>query len=199
MRKFDHPDGSTYANPARALSYRGPLFESDLSNEDSHRVPLVVAAVLARPAAPLSLKQLRLFAAIKELSMIQRKASCRCGQLEIETSTNPLRVSVCHCLACQRRTGGAFGVQARFAREAVLIVGRSTRYVRVADSGRRVIYHFCPDCGGTVYYHLEESPDVVAVPVGAFADPQFPVPGFSFYELRRHSWVQISGNLEHFE
>ena len=32
-------------------------------------------------------------------------------------------------------------------------------------------FHFCPDCGATVFYTLATAPDVVAVPIGAFADP----------------------------
>jgi hypothetical protein len=41
-------------------------------------------------------------------------ACCSCGQLQVTTTGEPVRISVCHCLACQRRTGSAFGVQARF-------------------------------------------------------------------------------------
>jgi hypothetical protein len=32
-------------------------------------------------------------------------------------------------------------------------------------------------------------PDIVAIPVGAFADPSFPKPRVSVYESRRHAWV----------
>ena len=67
--------------------------------------------------------------------MPTRTASCSCGQLTVTVTEDPVRVSVCHCLACQRRTGSAFGVQARFRKESVSINGQSTQYVRVADSG----------------------------------------------------------------
>ena len=60
-----------------------------------------------------------------------RIASCSCGQLQAQVSGEPVRVSVCHCLACQRRTGSVFGAQARFPREAVTVVGTSAEYVRV--------------------------------------------------------------------
>ncbi len=40
-------------------------------------------------------------------------ASCCCGALRALPSTPPVRVSMCHCTACQRRTGSVFGVQAR--------------------------------------------------------------------------------------
>ena len=39
---------------------------------------------------------------------------------------------------------------------------------------------------------------MVAVPVGAFADPTFPAPKFSVYEHRKHPWVVVLGEaVEH--
>ena len=38
-----------------------------------------------------------------------RRASCTCGQLHFDCTGDPVRVSVCHCLACQRRTGSVCG------------------------------------------------------------------------------------------
>ena len=77
-----------------------------------------------------------------------RSASRSFGQLTVMTTGEPVRISVCHCLACQRRTGSAFGVQARFPRGAVTSAGRGTRYERTADSGKTVTLTFCPDCDG---------------------------------------------------
>src|SRR5262249_4830119 len=98
------------------------------------------------------------------------KAARRCGQLHPTGEGEPIRISMCHCLACQRRTGSVFGVQARFPRDNVRVEGRSTAYVRIADSGNRITFHFCPECGATVHYELEGI-DAIAIPVGAFADP----------------------------
>ena len=129
--------------------------------------------------------------------MTNRVASCSCGQLSLATSEEPLRVSICHCMACQRRTGSVFGAQARFRRSAVQITGSSSAYVRVGDEGSKVTFHFCPRCGATVHYDLEGHAEHVAVPVGAFAEPGFPAPSFSVYEERMHSWVGLPANIEH--
>lgn len=127
-----------------------------------------------------------------------RLAQCRCGGLTAECEGDPVRISVCHCLACQRRTGSAFGVQARFPAEQVRLTGPSRTYVRVADSGRKATYQFCPECGATVAFETEHMPGLLAIPVGAFADPQFPTPWFSIYERRKHPWVEIVGDgIEH--
>jgi hypothetical protein len=44
----------------------------------------------------------------------EREGSCSCGQLRVTVSGEPVRVSICHCFACQQRTGSSYGYQARF-------------------------------------------------------------------------------------
>lgn len=129
--------------------------------------------------------------------MTTRSASCSCGQLTAAVEGEPLRVSVCHCLACQRRTGSVFGAQARFAASAVTIRGTSTAFVRVGDEGTAATFHFCPVCGATVYYVPAGPEPHLAIPVGAFADPRFPPPVFSVYEERMHPWVTLPPDVEH--
>jgi hypothetical protein len=129
--------------------------------------------------------------------MSRRHASCSCGQLRLSAEGDPVRISVCHCLACQRRTGSAFSYQARFPREQVEISGESRQYVRVADHGEQRTFFFCPECGATVYYDNASAPDVIAVPVGGFADPSFPEPWVSVWESRRHAWVGLPADVEH--
>jgi len=126
------------------------------------------------------------------MSSAERTAACSCGQLSLTVRGEPVRISICHCLACQRRTGGPFAQQARWRREdASPLQGRATQFTRVGDEGGRAIFDFCPACGATVRYVIEAQPDLVAIPVGAFADPSFPPPHYSVYGARRHAWVQI--------
>ena len=126
-----------------------------------------------------------------------RQASCSCGQLTATVSADPIRVSVCHCLACQQRTGSVFGTQARFHRRDVHTRGDASQYVRTGDSGGRATFSFCPVCGATVYYQLQDQEQMIAMPVGAFADPGFPHPVRSVYEERQHPWVQLHIEGEH--
>lgn len=125
-----------------------------------------------------------------------RDASCCCGQLRAACEGEPVRISVCHCLDCQRRTGSAFGYQAHFARGQAALTGRASKFTRTADSGNTVTFSFCPDCGTTVYWEPRAFPDRITVAAGAFADPNFPPPRHAVYESRRHSWVGISTGAE---
>ena len=121
-----------------------------------------------------------------------RHAACSCGQLHLTIEGEPSRNVMCHCLACQRRTGSTYGFQARFPRVAVTITGRAREYVRTADEdGAERRFCFCPECGATVYYMTDGDSELVAIPVGAFADPGFQAPEVSVYESRRHAWVSV--------
>ncbi len=127
-----------------------------------------------------------------------REAACSCGQLRVETTGDPFDVSMCHCLACQRRTGSLFGIQAGFTADQVRITGRSTEYVRISDESDRKphVFHFCPECGATVFYTEPDEPDLVAVSGGSFADPGFPPPTVSGYALQRHRWLALPSTIE---
>ncbi len=127
-----------------------------------------------------------------------RTATCRCGQLQAECEGEPVRISVCHCLECQKRSGSAFATQARWPDVKVTLTGDFKQWKRTADSGHVATYQFCPICGSTLAYVIEGWPGVVAIPVGAFADPNFPQPLFSVYEHRKHTWAEICGkDVEH--
>jgi hypothetical protein len=137
--------------------------------------------------------------ALQEKMSDVRTASCRCGQLKAILSGDPVRVSVCHCLDCKKRTGSAFGAQARWPREQFEAEGQSKRWSQLADSGNRITHHFCPECGSTVHYVIEgKFEGLVAIPLGAFDDPYFASPKFSVWEGRKHDWVGILGDdVEH--
>ena len=72
--------------------------------------------------------------------MTGRTASCRCGQLRATVTGEPVRVSVCHCLNCKKRSGSAFAVQARWPVDQVKIEGASKSSVMVADSGNSATF-----------------------------------------------------------
>lgn len=131
--------------------------------------------------------------------MTDRRAACRCGQLTATASGEPVRVSACHCLDCKKRSGSAFAVQARWPGELVTVEGVAKAFVTVADSGNRITFHFCPECGSDVYYEIKGKFDgLVAIPLGAFDDPYFTSPRFSVWEERKCDWVDVVGDqVEH--
>jgi hypothetical protein len=118
--------------------------------------------------------------------------------LRIQVEGEPLGVGICHCLACQQRTGSVFATLASF-RAPFKVIGTATEYTRVGDQGARFTFRFCPVCGTTVF-HTEVGHDAsVGVAVGAFADPGFPAPQLSIYDCRRHPWVPLPPGVQAFD
>jgi hypothetical protein len=132
--------------------------------------------------------------------MATRTAACHCGQLRLEVTGDPLAVSICNCLACQRRTGSAFGMQAGFKADQVQVSGRFRDYSRISDQADRKehVFHFCPDCGSQVFYTEPTDADLIIVSVGSFADPSFPPPTEAYYDSRRHPWVEFPESVSRY-
>jgi hypothetical protein len=130
--------------------------------------------------------------------VVTRHASCVCGQLGIAVHGEPRGVGVCHCLACQQRTGSVFAALAAF-RAPYEVTGTATEYVRTGDAGARFRFRFCPVCGSTVFHTEEGVEGRVSVAVGAFADPAFPAPAVSVYDCRRHPWVELPPGVTAFD
>jgi hypothetical protein len=100
--------------------------------------------------------------------MTTRRAACCCGRLHLTIEGEPSRISMCHCLECQRRTGVVISNQARFRREQITVNGKGTTWMRTAESGNTLTFYFCPTCGSTVYWENEGFPGIVAVAIGNF-------------------------------
>jgi hypothetical protein len=129
-----------------------------------------------------------------------RKASCNCGQLRVTCKgPDPERITLCHCNLCQKQSGSAFAIQARFPKEQVTIEGKSTAWKFPIEGAKPVSYrncastggtfHFCPVCGSTVWYTADADESRIGVKIGAFADPTFPAPKISGFEEYRHPWA----------
>jgi hypothetical protein len=123
--------------------------------------------------------------------MTTRHAACSCGQLHLTVEGEPLRISMCSCLACQRRTGAVISNQARFRREQVTLAGKATTWTRTAESGHALTFHFCPMCGSTVYWENTGFPGTIMTAIGNFADSNFPPPIIAVWEESRHPWVSL--------
>nr|WP_291709871.1 GFA family protein [Bradyrhizobium sp.] len=103
---------------------------------------------------------------------------------------------MCHCANCQRRTGSVFGIAAFFDRGAVsLVQGASKTYTRDSASGKHVTFHFCPECGSTIFWEPERLPHLIGVAVGALADPSFPQPQQSVWTDMKHAWLGLPKDI----
>ena len=87
---------------------------------------------------------------------------------------------------------------AGFAKAKVTIEGQTKVFDRNGQSGRKIRFYFCPDCGTSLYWEAKARPDVYILAVGAFADPDFPAPSVSIFEESKHTWMQLPDGMKHF-
>lgn len=118
-----------------------------------------------------------------------RTARCACGQLLIACEGAAEKVSACHCLECQGRTGSAFGIAVFYDRQRTSVSGISHVFERGSDSGSSIAHNFCPVCGTTVFWYPARKPTLVAVAGGCFAGEDFPQPTQQVYEHHGKAWL----------
>lgn len=126
---------------------------------------------------------------------MERRASCSCGQLCVETHDDPRLVVACSCLSCQKRTGSVFGVSAYFDDDQVIRKqGQAKAFSAVSDEGRLNTRYFCPACGSTVYWYTGLLKGKIGIAAGCFADPNFPQPSAAAWMCSKHSWIRFPEN-----
>lgn len=109
--------------------------------------------------------------------MPQITGGCLCGQVRFNTSAQPYRVGICHCMDCRKYHGALFHASAIFAQDAVTLSGETGQY-----GGR----HFCPRCGSSVY---SRTADEIELNLGSLDAPDQFTPTYELWTIRREAWL----------
>jgi hypothetical protein len=128
---------------------------------------------------------------------MERVAECHCGQLKAITTGEPRSVYLCHCKACQRRSGSVVQWAAGWEKSQVRLEGETKVYARIADSGFEIRYYSCPTCGSTIFAEGDQTSEFCAIPAGCFAGFTLPAPTISVWENSMHSWLDVATVSEH--
>ena len=131
--------------------------------------------------------------------------SCVCKSVRYICTGEPERVTICHCLWCQRRTGSAFGIELVFVEERVSLAGiEPAKYRHVSDeSGRWLDTYFCPRCGSNLGFTLQAVPGIRTVPAGTLDEPGLIDPKQMkirhVFTRSRRTWSDITSEVEAYE
>ena len=136
---------------------------------------------------------------------IQRSGRCVCGSVRYVCAGEPERVTVCHCLWCQRRTGTAFGTEVVFQEQNVTFSGDApASYRHTSDeSGRWLEIYFCRRCGSNLGFTLQAVPGIRTVPAGTLDDATFldleRVKFRHVFARTRRQWSELTSDVEVYE
>lgn len=136
---------------------------------------------------------------------MEKTGGCICGAVRFRAAVPPLRVTICHCTWCQRRTGTAFGTEVVFNETQVTITGETIRTYRHIsdDSGRWLDVAFCGQCGCNMGFTLEAAPGLRTLPAGTFDDAEWldaKQHGFRHVYVRsRREWSDLTSEVEVYE
>lgn len=103
------------------------------------------------------------------------EGGCLCGAIRYQLAQQPARVTLCHCLFCQRSTGAAYMVQpACDGADFTVTQGQTKTYRHIsAGSGKAIKIHFCDTCGTKIYQTFERFPGAVGLYSGTLDDPNW--------------------------
>lgn len=114
---------------------------------------------------------------------VTRTGRCNCGAVRIEARGEPVRVGICHCLACRRETGGPFMAFAVFPAEAVTVIGETKAWRGTTDDRQS-----CPTCGSALVSTSDSAE--VEVRLGCLdMAPSDLTPTYELFVIRREPWL----------
>lgn len=123
---------------------------------------------------------------------LRHSGGCLCGAVRFELKGNPIAVSICHCVSCQKVSGSAFSINCIFPREALTYFSTPTTYVDIGDSGNPVYREFCGRCGSSLQSRATATADFAVMKAGAFDVPSAFTPTVEIYCKTALPWLNDS-------
>ena len=119
------------------------------------------------------------------------EGGCACGAVRYRLASEPLFTHCCHCLNCQRQTGGAFVVNLLIEADRVELLRGEPAPVDVPrDDGSAQTVFRCPACQVAVYRRYGH-PGISFVRGGTLDEPaRFP-PNVHIFTRSKVAWVAL--------
>lgn len=124
-------------------------------------------------------------------AMVPMTGGCLCGAVRYEATVPPTNVSYCHCRMCQRWSGSAIVVAAKFPQDAFTITQGQPEFYKSSDIGER---GFCTRCGTPLIFRYVGM-DAIYVSVGTLDHPEDAPPTLHMGIESQVPWLSIEDDL----
>ncbi|KAI8717491.1 CENP-V/GFA domain-containing protein [Fusarium sp. LHS14.1] len=93
--------------------------------------------------------------------------SCMCGAIAYKSTSDPAVTALCHCLDCQKWTGGPYTSNAVVPEDSFSVTKGTPKHCDVTGaSGKNNRHFFCSDCGSSLYTRLDVMPGNIIIKAG---------------------------------
>jgi hypothetical protein len=130
---------------------------------------------------------------------VSREGGCACGAVRYQLTSDPLFTHCCHCLNCQRQTGGAFVINLLIEADRVDLLAGDPQPVDVPrDDGSSQHIFRCPTCQVAVFSEYGR-PEVRFVRGGTLDEPGSVSPDVHIFTRSKLSWIQLPDTAPAFD
>jgi hypothetical protein len=115
---------------------------------------------------------------------------CSCGTVRYQLRSLPMFVHCCHCLLCQKQTGGAFVINAIIEADRIDCASALVPISMPTESGAPHDIYRCPTCLVAVWSDYGRRP-ARFVRVSTLDTPHAIVPDVHIYTRSKVPWVHL--------
>jgi hypothetical protein len=126
------------------------------------------------------------------MTTLSLEGGCACGAVRYAVAGQPFHASLCHCIDCRRALGASpvawFSVRPG---EFRLLRGRMQEH----RSSPPVLRGFCAECGTSLTFRAETSPDEIDIATATLDDPRSTPPGLHLWTSQALPWALAEDGL----
>ena len=126
------------------------------------------------------------------------EGGCFCGEIRYRVNDEATLQLLCFCKDCVAITGtdGYAGYMVKDEHFQVL-AGKPNTHVKVAKSGRKIVRHFCGNCGSNLWGQTEMG--LTSIAAGSLDDPTLFNPTHKVFTEDALSWARVPEELDEFD
>lgn len=128
------------------------------------------------------------------------EGGCSCGAVRYRLTSRPMFTNCCHCLDCQKQTGGAFAINAMIETSRIeMLAGEPVVIDMPSPSGRGHEIHRCPQCEVALWSNYGRRTWMRFVRVATLDDPHAIEPDAHIFTRSKVPWVRLPEGTPAFE
>ena len=128
--------------------------------------------------------------------MAKIEGGCLCGNIHYTSEAEPLATVICHCIDCQKVSGGAYSLNIIMPKGSLEIQGDMSTYVGTGDSGKTLDRNFCGQCGSPVTSEPSVMANITVLKAGTLDDASWVRPVMEIYCDSAQPWTREHAEIQ---